>query len=1113
MDNHLDETRDAIAVVGMGAVLPMADDVWAFWTNLLDGRECLTHLDDADRPGGGSRVSVTGALERPYHFDYEYFGLNKTEARLMDPQQRVMLECAVQAWNDAGLETSGLAERGGVFVGSTINTYLPFLLRQDASLLDRFSPQQIMLAHDKDFSAARVARALGFRGSASTVQTACSSSLSAVHYARQALLSGECDVALAGGVSVRVPHWSGYDYVEGGTFSADGHIRAFDAAASGSIPGSGAGAVILMRLADATAGGRRIHAVLRGTAIAIDGGREGASFTGTTASGQAQAAFHAWRQANFSGGVDFIECHGTGTLKGDPIEVRGLAQAYDAMRWRDRCLLTSAKPNIGHLDAAAGVAGFLKACLIVRERRLPPQINFDTPNPAIPWADSPFDVASGGHEFDPTREVTAAVNSLGMGGFNVHVALSSPPAVGAEDDRRRHVFVLPVSAATEPALAQQHEAVEREVGEAPPNGLADLERVLLHGRQTKKIGTVSLIRDKEVIARQPMATSDEPVRVPLWVLPGQGVLQANMGLGLAEVDRAFASTFSCLAARAADLGGPDLSGIGDEDPSTSPWWRDTFNVQTAVFCIQVASAAMVRSWGCRPSILVGHSLGELSALAIAGVYPVEALLEFVIRRAAAIRDAPDGAMMSVAAPAAELEQLLASRGDQAWIAAENAPGRTVVGGTSQALSDLAAALEVEGLASQLLPVSRAFHTPLLDGARYSLGEAFNQVLKGLEPITGDAVVVSSALARPLRRSDLVDRSYWVEQSLSRVRFVEALAHPITSPADLVLDLGPSEFAGTCARQVGRECVSVTLLPRRATDAEEAAARAHMGLLAARAERTGASVRPSKATGHRGHRYVFDSTELSLLSESHRNDSTSQPTTEPQEVKQSMPSSPGSSQVQHPGRLEADVTITASEVNIRIRADGSGSGTPVTMRRPMVESSGLAHDATAPPTDRGAADVPERSAANSDHAPKASSPGSSSRDTVLRIFTEQLGLDPLPTDVPVDSLGADSLTLTHILSVLKKEVAPALSMRELTDAGSLDELCEHIARPSTSRAEPDTQAETGSGTGAAATGSAPPAAPAQVGDAPLWPKLPSIEDELASAAREGVDVTSGAVARS
>lgn len=1091
MKGHQGASRDAIAVVGMGAVLPMADDVWTFWENLLAGRECLTHLDHANRSGETSYVSVTGALERPYHFDHEYFGFNKTEARLTDPQQRVMLECAVQAWNDAGLEASGLAERGSVFVGSTINTYLPFLLRQDASLLDRFSPQQIMLAHDKDFSAARVARALGFRASASTVQTACSSSLSAVHYARQALLSGECDVALAGGVSVRVPHWSGYDYVEGGTFSADGHIRAFDAAASGSIPGSGAGAVILMRLADATAGGHRVDAVLRGTAIAIDGGRDGSSFTGTTASGQAQAARGAWEQAGFTGGVDFIECHGTGTLKGDPIEVRGLAQAYDAMGWRDRCLLTSVKPNIGHLDAAAGVVGFIKACLIARERRLPPQINFDTPNPAIPWADSPFEVAPDGYDFDPTRDVTASVNSLGMGGYNVHATLSSPPAVGTGTDRRRRVFVLPVSAATETSLARQREAVEREVCAAPSSGLAELEQVLLHGRQTKQHGTVSLVRDGELIAEQPMVATDEFARTPLWVLPGQGVLQPDMGLGLAQADRAFATVFSHLATRAAELGGPDLSGMGDEDPASSPWWRDTFHVHTAVFCIQVASAAMVRSWGYHPSILVGYSLGELSALAIAGVYPTEALLEFVIRRAAALRDAPEGAMMSVTSPPAEVEKLLASCGEQAWIAAENTPGRTVVGGSSEALSSLAAAWKAGGVSSQLLPVTRAFHTPLLDGARDRIGEAYDEVLKGMEPATGDAVVVSSAVARPLRRSDLVDRSYWIEQSLGRVRLVEALAHPITATADLVLDLGPSGFAGTCARQAGHEGVNISLLPHGAISAEEAAARAHMGLLSARAERRGATTRPSTATSRRRRRYVFDSIELSLLPETHGDDNTSRPTTKPREVNHSMSGQMGRSHPQHTGRLEADVTITASEVNIRIRAEGSGFSAPTVTRQPVVESSGHRQAPGVPATNHVSIDQTERTAVGGDETTAIPSSGSL-RETVLQIFAEQLGLDPLPTDVPVDSLGADSLTLTHILSMLKKGVAPALSMRELTDAQSLDDLCEHIAQPVPPQA----------------------AAAAPVGDGPLWPELPTIEDELARAAREGagIDMTSGATER-
>lgn len=1057
--------REAIAVVGMGAILPMAPDVPTFWHNILSGRECLTQLDHEAASSGRSYVNVTGALERPYHFDADYFGYNKMEARLMDPQQRIMLECAVQAWTDAGLETSGLAERGSAFIGSTINTYLPYLLRSDPKLLDRFSPQQIMLAHDKDFTAARIARALRLQGSASTIQTACSSSLSAVHYAARSLTAGECDVALAGGASVRVPHWSGYDYVEGGTFSADGHIRSFDAAASGSIPGSGAGCVVLMRLADAKARGMDVYAVLRGSAIAIDGGRESASFTSTTAAGQAQAARRAWEQAGFGDGqIDFIECHGTGTPKGDPIEVRGLAQAFDALGLQGECVLTSAKPNIGHLDAAAGVAGFIKACLAVRDRTLPPQINFETPNPEIPWQDTSFQVAPAGYRWDEDRELRAAVNSLGMGGYNVHVALTSPPPSAPGSRPLRRTFVLPFSAPTESALAAERARV---VAAVEAGGATEvLQDVLLHGRQTKAHGSVALVVDDTVREERPMVSHEQAARCPLWVLPGQGVLQTRMGLDLTQVSEEFAATFARLSARARDLGGPDLDAIPDEDPVTSSWWRDTYHVQTAVYVIQVASAAMVRSWGYRPSILLGHSLGELSALAIAGAYPDEVLLDFVIRRAAAIRDAPAGGMLSLSASRTEAEELMAACGAPTWIAAENSPRRTIAGGTAEALDELARVCSDLGVRAQRLPVARAFHTPLLDGARDRISQAYRETLGGISPARPEAPVVSSCLARPVRLSDLTDESYWVEQSLSRVRFVEAFQHPLTTTADLVLDLGPSDFAGVCAQQSGISGDRITLLPRRAAAGEDAAAQAHLRLLSARGERRVERARSLPGRRH-AYPYAFDHQELSLLPEPQQGLGPDPTQVEPRKVANNMAGIANGHQPTRAGQLEADVSISASEVTIRIRAVGH-DGAPTEL------TTALAPQPVAAPAARAET---QQAAPVTAPAPPA---GSTTRETVVQVFAEQLGLDPVPTNVPIDTLGADSLTLTHILSVLKEAIAPSLSMRQLTDAPSIDWLCEQID---------------GDVAGAEASG------PTSPQDEPLWPALPSIADELAQAARE------------
>ncbi|HKD82308.1 MAG TPA: aminotransferase class III-fold pyridoxal phosphate-dependent enzyme [Candidatus Angelobacter sp.] len=813
-----DNSMNGVAIIGMAGRFPGARNVREFWENLVAGRESISFFDSGElepapnEPAGirndAHYVRARGVLEDAETFDAAFFGINPREAELMDPQQRVFLEVTWEAFEDAGYDPLACTVPVGVFAGMANNTYFPAVIAPRRTADSPAAGLQTMLGNEKDYLATRTSYKLNLRGPSLNIQTACSTSLVAVAQAYHALQGYQCDMAIAGGVSITSPQKRGYLYHEGAIVSADGHCRAFDAQAGGTVFSNGAGVVVLKRLADAMADHDHIYSVIKGVGVNNDGSAR-VSFAAPSVDGQAEAIAMAQALAGVdSGSIKYVETHGTGTALGDPVEIAGLTQAFRLGTERNQfCAIGSVKTNIGHLDAAAGVAGLIKTSLALQNAKIPASLHYKQPNPKINFAETPFYVNATLTDW-PADETPrrAGVSSFGSGGTNAHAVLEGPPApYPSRPARAEQLFLL--SARSQAALDQagSNLAAYLAAGDAALN-LADAAFTLQTGRRhfthrRAAVASTAAEAAEALVSGDPKRVwsrkcehADAPV---VFLFPGQGAQQVNMGRGLYESQPMFAAQVDECAEELRPRLGLDLRDLLYPQPGheqeASRQLKETFITQPALFVVEYALAQLWMQWGVAPKAMIGHSLGEYVAACLAGVFSRNEALRVLSARARMMQDLPAGAMLAVRLPEADVIPLL---GEKLSIAALNSPGMTVVSGPFDAIDALSTVLEERKVMHRRLATSHAFHSAMLD----PMLPGFAEVVRSVTMHPPQVPFVSSLSGTWITDEQATSPDYWVQQVRHAVRFSSGVAELLQDPANILVEVGPGQTLSTLARQ-------------------------------------------------------------------------------------------------------------------------------------------------------------------------------------------------------------------------------------------------------------------------------------------------------------------------
>jgi acyl transferase domain-containing protein len=777
---------------------PGAANVSEFWSNLCGGVESIRGRSEEEIAAAGfdpailkqpNFVNAGGLIENGDMFDAAFFGITAREAQSLDPQRRVFLECAWHALEDAGYVPEQMDGPAGLFAGSSLNGYLQ-RVQADHELVAAVGAYQTLIGNDKDHLTTYTAYKLNLTGPAVTVQTACSTSLVAVSMACQSLLNQECDLALAGGVSIRWPQHFGYFYEEGGVLSPDGHCRPFDAAAKGTVGGSGVGIVVLKRLEDAVRDRDAIHAVILGSAINNDGAAK-AGYTAPSVEGQASVVATALALAGVEPEtLGYIEAHGTATPLGDPIEIAGLVQAFGETGRRGFCAIGSVKSNIGHLDAAAGVSGLIKAACCLEQGLVPPSLYYERPNPAIDFAASPFYVADrlapwSSHE-TPSNETPsngtprrAGVSAFGIGGTNAHAVLEQPPARPDSGPSRSHQLLV-VSARSSEALEKLTDEIRADLTLDAARPLADVAYTLAFGRRAMPH------RGYLVLGPGASEWSGSGVAMeraaPVFLFPGQGSQHAGMGRDLYQREAVFRAEFDRCATLLKPHLGLDLRIALFAADASDERLRQTALAQPALFAIEYSLARLVMSWGISPAAMIGHSLGEYVAACLAGVFSLEDALTIVAMRGMLMQDTAPGAML--AASIAE-EDALAILPPEIEIAAVNGPSQTVFSGPEEAITQFAGSLNAREIPCVRLRTSHAFHSRTMDAALAIFGSL-------LQPIAmrAPAIPYIANLTGDWQTSAAADPKYWIAHGRNAVRFGAGCGALLEAGHRIFLEIGP-----------------------------------------------------------------------------------------------------------------------------------------------------------------------------------------------------------------------------------------------------------------------------------------------------------------------------------
>ncbi|HEY0734336.1 MAG TPA: SDR family NAD(P)-dependent oxidoreductase [Herpetosiphonaceae bacterium] len=839
-DTETSLPQEALAIVGLAGRFPQAPDLDMFWHNLKHGIEGMTVFSDEELLARGvparlisapNFVKAAPVLSNIDQFDAAFFGYTPSEAQLIDPQQRIFLETAWHALEHAAIDPGSYPGTIGVFGGTSLSTYLLFNVLHNPRYVDQENDFEVVISNDKDFVCTRVAYNFDLRGPSFDVQTGCSTSLVATHLACEALLSAQCDVALAGAVSVNVPQRTGYLYEEGGIASPDGHCRAFDAKGQGTVFGSGVGVVVLKRLDDALRDNDTIHALILSSAINNDGAQK-VGFTAPSVTGQTEVISRALALADIPAEtIGYVEAHGTATALGDPIEVAALTNAFradtDATQF---CALGSVKTNIGHLDVAAGIAGLIKTVLALKHGEIPPSLHFEQPNPQIDFGSSPFFVNSTCIPWPrngaPRR---AGVSSFGIGGTNAHLIVQEAPALPATSPPTSQDRLVLLSGASESALEAVTSRLHEYLSQQPAPDLSDVAYTLQVGRKRLPWRRAFVCRDPaeatDVLLTLPddrvWTTNQELVDRPVvFMFPGGGAQYVNMGRELYAAEGVFRQAVDRCAAILQRQLGYDLRDHlypQQVDEQSLERIKDTSLALPALFTIEYAIAQQLIAWGIRPSALIGHSLGEYAAGCLAGVFSLEDALSMVVVRGQLFEQMPRGGMVSVLAPAEEIQALL---DPDLSIAAINSPFQCVVSGTVAAIDRFAGKLAEHDIDCQPIKINVAAHSQLVDQILPQFVASMQQI--DLHP--PQIPLISNVSGSWITDAEATDPHYWGRQLRQAVQFQAGAAELLAEPGYVFVEIGPGSTLSTLLkaqadRRRAAEIITTVCHPREAIPAD------------------------------------------------------------------------------------------------------------------------------------------------------------------------------------------------------------------------------------------------------------------------------------------------------
>lgn len=814
-----------VAIIGMAGRFPGALSIEELWGVLKDGKETISFFtaEELDKAipealrNDPLYVKARGVVPSAKEFDARFFGLNPKLAQAMDPQQRLFLEIAWEVLEQSGHLPKHFDGSIGVYAGTGTNTYYKNNVLPNKELLNQVGHLQANTVNEKDYIASRTAYHLNLKGPAVSVHSACSTSLLAIAEAVEAIRNGQCDIALAGGSSLTAPINSGHLYQEGSMLSSDGHCRSFDAEGKGTVFSDGAGVILLKNLEDAKKDGDFIYGLIKGVGINNDGGGKG-SFTAPSVEGQADAISRALDDAQISPDeISYLEAHGTATPLGDPIEMEGLHMAFGAQDKKGYCALGSIKSNMGHLTAAAGVAGLIKTILAMNNRQIPASLGFSKPNPAIDFENSPFFVNAELRQWDVDQDSRkAGISSFGVGGTNVHVVVEEYVMEAKNTDPGRPLQLLPWSAKTETSLETYGDKLGTYLISNASLSLADISyslkttrdsfahRQFVLSNSTKEASEKLLKDEKSKLNRSILKVVPSEVA---FMFPGQGAQYLQMGKALYEHEIVFREAVdNCSDLLVKDLKEDIRKIIFPETNSTEAEekLKDTRFTQPALFVIEYALAQLWMSWGITPTLICGHSIGEFVGAHLAGIFNLEDALHLIAVRGRLVSELPGGSMLSIRMTAEEITKILP---ESLSMAAINSDRLCVVSGDDKDIGEFIQIIKKEGIPHVLLATSHAFHSTMMDPVL----DTFKHEVKKTALRAPNLPVISTVTGKKLSDSDAIDPEYWTNHLRATVRFSDAMDTILKLDDIILLEVGPGKSLTTLARQK-KVAKSKTIVP-------------------------------------------------------------------------------------------------------------------------------------------------------------------------------------------------------------------------------------------------------------------------------------------------------------